>query len=271
MTVPATFPRPSRIRRVLSIARAEILLFVRNPTILATALLLAPATVAVFTPLFGRSLDGASFVTVITQVLATWALLLVVYYNLTVIFVTRREEGVFQRMSTGEASPWEALIGASIPSAIVAYLQVGIGLVVLMIVGSFTALTNVLLIVLAVTGAIVILTAFAAWSSTWTATVEGAQYSTMPGLMLLMASSGTVIPLSILPDNVAAMVEWTPMYAMSDLLGIAIAGVSLNGGYAGLTFLSSWEASAQPVGVLALWSVLLSVLARHTMRFAKRR
>ena len=61
--------------------------------------------VVIMGPMLGRDLIGPAFATFLTEMLATWSLLMVVYYNLTVIFVTRREEGVFQRMSTREATP----------------------------------------------------------------------------------------------------------------------------------------------------------------------
>ena len=118
---------PRALRRITAIGRAEIRLFVRNPTVLATALLFAPVTVGLMSPLLGRDLTGPAFATFLVGMLATWSMLMVVYYNLTIIFVTRREEGVFQRMSTGEASPWEALVGACLPSAAVAVAQVVLG------------------------------------------------------------------------------------------------------------------------------------------------
>ena len=114
----------SVIKRIYSIARAEVLLFVRNPTLLMTALLLPVVMVAVLAPSLGAAMEGASFSSFIVQTLAVWALLLIVYVNLTTIFVSRREDGVFQRMSTGEASPWEGMIAASVPSVVVTLVQV---------------------------------------------------------------------------------------------------------------------------------------------------
>ena len=79
LATPLAAPRTAGpLRRVAAIGRAEVTLFVRNPTILATALLLAPAMVVIMGPMLGRDLIGPAFATFLTEMLATWSLLLVV-------------------------------------------------------------------------------------------------------------------------------------------------------------------------------------------------
>ena len=270
--VPLAAPRTAGpLRRVAAIGRAEVTLFVRNPTILATALLLAPAMVVIMGPMLGRDLIGPAFATFLTEMLATWSLLMVVYYNLTVIFVTRREEGVFQRMSTGEATPWEALAGACLPSAAVAVVQVVLGTAAAMAFMEMRSLVNPLLMLVALVGGTVFLAATAAWSSTWTATVEGAQYSTMPLFLVLIFLSGTFLPAASMSEGLRAIAAGSPLYAMSDLVSLGMTGTSLDGGITAEGFTSTLIAAGRPALCLACWCVAAWAIAGRTMRFARRR
>ena len=262
---------PRALRRITAIGRAEIRLFVRNPTVLATALLFAPVTVGLMSPLLGRDLTGPAFATFLVEMLATWSMLMVVYYNLTVIFVTRREEGVFQRMSTGEATPWEALIGVCLPSAAVAVAQVVLGTAAAMAFMGMHSLVNPLLILLALVGGIVFLAATAAWSSTWTATVEGAQYSTMPLFLVLILLSGTCLPVASMSDGPRAIAAGSPLYAVSDLVSLGMTGSTLDGGVTADGFAGTAIAAGRPALLLACWCVAAWAIAGRTMRFARRR
>ena len=253
----------SSIKRIFSIARAETLLFVRNPTIALTALGLPLVMVVLLLPI-GDSADGAAFSRFLVHTLAVWALLLVVYVNLTTIFVSRREDGVFQRMSTGEASPWEALIAASLPPFAVVLAQVIVGVAATLILFDGAILTDPLLILVALIGTTVFLGGISAWTSRFTTTVEGAQYSTMPIMMLLIFASGTLLPTSVLPEQLARLCEFTPLYTAAELLGLGMG--SAEGG-----FLTAWTEAAQPLAVLAAWAVLGIILAKRTMVFTRRR
>ena len=274
---PSTAPhdagplRPRSLRRIAAIGRAETRLFARNPTILATALLLAPVTVVLMGPMLGRDLIGPAFATFLVEMLATWSMLMVVYYNLTVIFVTRREEGVFQRMSTGEATPWEALAGACLPSAGVAVVQVVLGTAAAMAFMEMRSLVNPLLMLVALAGGIVLLAAAAAWSSTWTATVEGAQYSTMPVFMVLMLLSGSCLPLGSMPEGLRAVAARSPLYATSDLISLGMTGTSLDGSVTADGFAGTLAAAGRPALLLVCWCAAAWWVARRTMRFTRRR
>ena len=262
---------PRALRRITAIGRAEIRLFVRNPTVLATALLFAPVTVGLMSPLLGRDLTGPAFATFLVEMLATWSMLMVVYYNLTIIFVTRREEGVFQRMSTGEASPWEALVGACLPSAAVAVAQVVLGTAAAMALMGMHSLANPLLMLVALVGGTVFLAATAAWSSTWTATVEGAQYSTMPVFMVLMLLSGSCLPLGSMPEGLRAVAARSPLYATSDLISLGMTGTSLDGSVTADGFAGTLAAAGRPALLLVCWCAAAWWVARRTMRFTRRR
>lgn len=270
---PARTGVPAAIRRVWSIGRAEGRLFLRNPTILLTALGLPVVMVVVFMgAVAGDASSGAGFTTFLVNTLLQWALLLVVYYNLTTIFVSRREDGVFQRMSTGEATPWEAVAAASLPSVAVLLTQLVAGGAVSAWVFGVPSMTNLPLVMTAALLGCVTMVAMAAWTSSFTSTVEGAQYSTLPVFFVLMFLSGLSFPLDFLSDTLQRIASLTPLHAVADLVSLGMSGVTL-GADASSTpgFAGSWSEALDPLAVLLAWTVVMVWLARTTMRFTRRR
>lgn len=270
---PATDHRPAgRFRRITSIARAETTLLVRNRTALVTGVLLGPA-MAGFLALANLGndipLDG-SYTTFVLCILLTWSVLMTVYYNLTTIFVTRREDRVFKRLATGEATPWEAVIAAAVPASLIVVGQVVLGGVIAMWAFGIPNFTNPLLALLAVVGAIVVSVALAAASSAFTSSVEAAQYSTMPVFLVLGLASGTMFPLAALPDVVQTIAAFTPLNAASELLSMGLNGTDLAGN-ATSGFVSSFGDALLGLESMAIWLVLSVVAARRGMRFEPRR
>ena len=106
-------------RRTWAISKAETSLYVRNRSIVLTALLLTPLLVLISSPVILREENNVSIPTMVLQLVVNTSLLLVVYFNVTAIFVARREDGVFQRMDTGEATRWETVVATTVPSAAV--------------------------------------------------------------------------------------------------------------------------------------------------------
>ena len=97
-------------RRTWAISKAETSLYVRNRSIVLTALLLTPLLVLISSPVILREENNVSIPTMVLQLVVNTSLLLVVYFNVTAIFVARREDGVFRRMDTGEATRWETVV-----------------------------------------------------------------------------------------------------------------------------------------------------------------
>lgn len=258
------------LRRIWAIGLAETRLFTRNTTILLTALGLPLAMVAFMAGIMGGAADGSVFTTFLVNVLLQWALLLVIYYNLTTIFVARREDGVFQRMSTGEATAWEAVVGAALPSVGVLLIQVIVGGVGASFVFGFPPMTNPLFVILAVLLGCLLMIFLAAWTSSFTATVEGAQYSTMPLFFALLFFSGVNFNLDFLPEAVQAVAERTPLHAVGDLVSLGMSG-ALMGSANQVGFVASWSEGIGQLGVLIAWCFVFGLLARSSMRFNRRR
>lgn len=264
--------RPSRpLARIVAIARAEAKLLGRNRATLVTGLLMGPLMAGLLA-LFNLDGDatGGTYATFVICMLVTWSVLMAVYYNLTSIFVARREERVFKRMSTGEASGWEALIAASVPSTLILGLQVVLGAAIAVAVFGVPDLTNPLLAVLGLAGAVVVCVALAAASTAFTSSVESAQYSTMPVFVVLVFFSGTNFPLAAMPEAMQAVSAATPLNAASELISLGLNGTDLLGdATAGLW--SSFVDAGRPLLVLTVWIAGSIWLARRHMRFEPRR
>lgn len=258
------------MRRIGAVSVGEVRLFLRNPVIMGTALGLPLVMVVFFGAIMGDANSGSQFTTFLVNTLLQWALLLVVYYNLTTVFVARREEGVFQRMSTGEMTPWEGVIAAALPSVAIVVLQIIIGGVGASIAFGAPPLTNPVFVVLAIILGCAVMVCLAAWTSSFTSTVEGAQYSTMPLFFLLMFFSGVNFPLDFLPQAVQSIASCTPLYAVGDLMSLGLSGQTMNSDVHA-TFGQSWSQGLASLLVLVAWTVATVWLARSTMRFAKRR
>lgn len=270
---PATDHQPtSALRRMLSITRAETTLLVRNKTALATGLLMGPMMAGLFVAvnLGSRDLLGPAFASLVVCIVLTWSALMTVYYNLTSIYVTRREDRVFKRLATGEATQWEALVAAAVPSSLILLAHMVLGGVVAFAAFGVPAITNPVLVLLGVAGCVFVSVALAAASTAFTSTVESAQYSTMPVFLVLGMAGGTMFPLTGLPEAVQTFASLTPINAAVNLVNLGLEGTTLSGETAS-GFVESFAAAGFPLLVLAGWCVLGVFLARQFMKFEPRR
>lgn len=270
---PATDHQPtSRLRRILSIARAEATLLLRNRSALMTGLLLGPG-MAGFLALVNVGNDiplDASYTSYVICILLTWSVLMTVYYNLTTIFVTRREDRVFKRLSTGEATGWDAVIAAAVPATVIVVAQMVLGGIVAAVAFGVPVFTNPLFVLLGIVVAIVVSVALAAASSSFTTTVEAAQYSTMPVFLILGLASGAMFPLTGMPDVLQTIAAFTPLNAANELLMMGLNGTNM-AGEATTGFLSSFGDSLLALESMVIWLLLSVVAARRAMRFEPRR
>jgi ABC-2 type transport system permease protein len=259
--------RASTAARIRSLAHAELLLLLRNRTTLVIAVVLAPATVGFLgsamadTPAVAGS-DRALATYVLTSLTAV-ALLFVVYYNLTTTLVSRREELVLKRLLTGDVSPVELVAACAAPAVAIVLAQLALATVAVGVWFEPPSVTDPLWLLLALVGGVVVFVLLAVVSSAFTRTVESAQLTTMPVLLVTTALSGFTIPLDMLPDAVQTIASWTPLYPVVALLE---AGV---GGEAGADL--SLSGVGQPLLCLVLWTVVGAWAARRWMRWEPRR
>jgi ABC-2 type transport system permease protein len=260
--------RGSARRRVLALASAEIRLLLRNRTAAVNSLLgpaLLLGSVGAVDVSNGIELGGPGLVASAIGI----TLILVAYYNLVTTFVARREELVLQRMRTGELTDAEILLGTAVPTLLVTVVQilvVGVGVVAL---GKWSAPVDVVLPLLALLGGGALMVLLAAASTSFTRTVEAAQFTTLPLVLAATLFSGLLVPLSGFPERVAEVFRFLPLTPVIELSRLGLVGETWN--EHAVDAAGAWAAAPVPLAVLAGWLVVGAVVARRVFRWAPRR
>src|SRR4051795_8717193 len=255
-------------RRVRALASAEIRLLLRNRTAAVYSLLgpvLLLGSVGAIAASNGRQLDGPSFIASAIGI----TLILVTYYNLVTTFVARREELVLLRMRTGELTDGEVLLGTAVPTLLVTVVQilvVGVGVVVL---GKWSAPVDVVLPLLALLGGGALMVVLAAVSTSFTRTVEAAQFTTLPLVLAATMLSGLLVPLSGFPEPVGQVFRFLPLNPVIELSRLGLVGETWNG--QGVDTAGAWTAAPLPLAVLAAGLLIGAIPARLVFRWAPRR
>jgi len=231
------------LRRIRSVGGAELLLFIRNRTAMFNALVL-PVGFAV--AIWSADIDGGALSTnafLLTGLCAV-VLLIAGYYNLVTTYVARREDLVLKRLRVGELTDAVILAGTAGPSVAVALGQ----------------------IVLAGTVVFVLL---AAASAIFTRTVETAQVTTLPILLVCLVGSSVMVPVSELPDTVAAVARLLPLSPVVELMRLGWLGTAGSSTPAG--FVGVFGLAAAPAAILLGWVIIGVAAVRRWFRWEPRR
>jgi len=223
---PASAPtaRGSFRRRFGALVAAESRILVRNRTALFTAVAMPPLMAFAFS---GLSKDRAALGVVLTMMMVGSALMFVLYFTMVTSLVARREQLVLKRLVAGEPTPLEVLLAPAVP--LLALFAVQSGLAIGVAVAFGTPIAHPWALALAIIGGAATWAALAVWSATWTRTVESAQLTTMPLILVAMLLSGFSLPLTIMPDLVQRVAHWLPMTPVMDLINLAYLGTGTDG------------------------------------------
>ncbi|HJG45196.1 ABC transporter permease [Corynebacterium variabile] len=258
----ATTPRSaSRVTaRTTALARAETLQFARNRTLLINA--------AVFPLGFGlvmffvtRATDDASTTDAAAMALEyflVFALMFVQFYTVLSMATTRRDEGVMKRLRTGEARDAEILGAFSFPGAVLTVLFTVVMAVALVVLGA-PGPVNILPIIVAVLLGLAVCTGLALVTSGMTKNAEAAQITSLPVMILMFASMGSIR--QMFPDSVNGIIERTPFALIFDLSQYGWAGNTMTDriaedGPAPLDFTGVLSETWPLMVMLAAWAVV---------------
>ena len=253
-------------KRVRALARAEALLLRRNPIALLNALgtpLVGVVLLNAFPPDAAAPLPGAG----IAVTLTAFALLFSLYYNLVTTLVARREELVLKRLRCGESSDREILLGAAAPAVAITWWQCTVGVVAAMVLAGMGVPVNPILTVAAVVLGTAVFVLLAAASTAMTRTVEMAQLSTLPIVVISMVLGG-LFPVGMLPEPVQWIAQVLPLTRVVDLLWLGLTGATRDGTTAG-----EWAAPGGiPAALLLLtaWVIAGAMASRRFMRWEPR-
>ena len=258
----ATTPRSaSRVTaRTTALARAETRQFARNRTLLINA--------AVFPLGFGlvmffvtRATDDASTTDAAAMALEyflVFVLMFVQFYTVLSMATTRRDEGVMKRLRTGEARDAEILGAFSFPGAVLTVLFTVVMAVALVVLGA-PGPVNVLPIIVAVLLGLAVCTGLALVTSGMTKNAEAAQITSLPVMILMFASMGSIR--QMFPDSVNSIIERTPFALIFDLSQYGWAGNTMTDriaedGPAPLDFTGVLSETWPMMVMLAAWAVV---------------
>ncbi|MFI0258571.1 ABC transporter permease [Streptomyces sp. NPDC017056] len=207
--------------RLAALARAELTLLFRNKTTLFMALLM-PLIMAFAMQRAVSEMplqeNGLSVGTVLLPGTLGFVLVFAVYSTVTGALVTRREELVLKRLRCGELTDREILAGTALPTVLIGLAQC----LLLTVCGGLVLKAGLPkaphLVLLGVLLGMVIVVAMAAASTAITKSAEAAQLTTMPFVFVSLGGSGMVVPLDILPDRVASILELLPLSPVMGLV-----------------------------------------------------
>ncbi|GHE51834.1 transport permease protein [Streptomyces longispororuber] len=214
-------PRTTPAQRMLALARAELTLLGRSKGTLVMALfvpLVMPFSVRAGASEMDLEGTGLSVGSVVLPGAIGFSLLFAVYSALVNVYAARREELVLKRLRTGELRDAEILAGAALPSVAVGLLQsvlLAAGCVALLDVGAPEAPHYAVLGLLL---GLALWPVLAAATASFSRSVENAQVAAMPLLLLSFFGSGTMVPLEVMPDRVAAVCELLPLTPVVELI-----------------------------------------------------
>lgn len=211
----------SHSAHLAALGRAELTLFLRSKANLVSAVLVPVLLVFTMKVLLGQfDLSGAGLALgpVMISTSAGIILLMGLYAPLTSIYVMRREQLILKRLRSGEVGDLTILLGAAVPVAAAVPLQfVVISTGITLIAGAGAPAAPVLAVIGIVLGAVLV-AVLAALTTVLARTAEGAQVAVLPGLFLLPLTSGTYVPLEILPHGVQEVFRFFPLTPVTDLV-----------------------------------------------------
>jgi ABC-2 type transport system permease protein len=252
-------------RRALALARAEVTLLLRNRTALFTALTMP----LFFVALFATLPTGVAGPAAVTSLVAASALLFVVYYTLVTSVVARREQHTLKRLHTSPARPATVLVGMALPPLALLVGQVALGLLATAVLLGSAAPARPALLVPAVLLGAAVWSLLALVSTTFTRSVEAAQLTTMPLILVGLLFSGLSLPLGLLPGALQVLASLTPMFPVVDLVALAFGPERVTGRVVNGAALV--RAVSVDLAVLLAWVVAGVALLRRQFRWEPRR
>lgn len=253
-----------------SLAWSEALLLRRNPLAVLIAIGLPIGVVLILrsTPELA-AIAGADKGAAIVTMVAAVALNLFVYYNLVTSLVARREELVLKRLRTGEATDLEILAGTATPAVAIAWVQVVVAAVASAALFGLSTPTNLLLVLLALLLGAAVFVVLATATTPLTRTVELAQLTTGPMLLIPLNFSGLYFPLASLPEPMEFACRLLPLTPVVDLLRLGLSGFTPDGRTVELG--GTFAYAVQPVVVLLAWVIVGGLATRRWFRWEPRR
>ncbi len=169
----------------------------------------------------------------------------------------------------GECTDAEILAGTAAPAIAIAWAQIAVATLAAVAVFRMARPANVVLVLVALVCGTAVFVLLAAVSAAVTQTVEMAQVTTLPVLVISFVSSGLLFPLTSLREPLRSAAELLPLTPVVDLMRLGLTGTAADGHNLGLG--ATFGAASVPVIVLAAWIAAGGWGARRWFRWEPRR
>lgn len=270
----ATTTTPARatstpLQRFTSLGRAEWLQFRRNKTLLVMATVF-PIGIPLL--IFGIADNGATEAANAFDMFVIYTLLFVQFYTVLSMATTRRDERVLKRLRTGEARDLEILAAICLPGTILT-LVFSVAIVIALLVMGAPMPVNIAVIAVAVILGLVLSSALALVTSSFTRNAEASQLTSLPVFTLAFLGLSAFRP--VFDGTVFAdIIVRTPFAAISDLVQLGWAGntfLAQVDGAEPLSFLGVFAEAWQPALVLLAWTAAALYAAKRYVRWDSHR
>ncbi len=251
----------SVLRQLRALAGAEWHELLRNKVALFNSIGL-PLLLGML--VLGIDVDTAPMGVFFAVMVTGTAILFIVYYTLVTAVVARREALQLKRLRSGEAGDVTILAGIAVPFVVVTLVQFALATTLARVL--FDAPLSWPLLVPTAVGVVLAALAFAVLavaSTPVTKTVEHAQITTLPVIMIPLLLSGMALPLSVMPDAMRAVAQLLPLTPVVELIHLGLGATTVTG--EPVTVAEGLLACVRPLLVLAGWGVIGALVARRTM------
>src|SRR5918998_5268205 len=215
---PAARDRATRpFWQMATLLKLELLALRRNWT--ATAMsVVTPLMIAILlvSGHEGQPVAGVRRVVSVT----TLIMVFVVHHHLTTVYAARRQELVLKRLRAGLASDRTILLGAAGSSVLMFLAQFVVLACYAIWALGLPAPRNPLVLAMALLLGSAIMAAFSAALSAVTRSSEAAMLTTLPTVVLLLATPGALVPIGALPESLERVLWFLPNGPFTEIMRI---------------------------------------------------
>ncbi|MEH0974024.1 ABC transporter permease [Micromonospora sp. CPCC 205546] len=274
MTTPSPTPTPTatsgdRATRPLwqmaAMLKMELLALRRNWT--ATAMsVVTPLMIAILlvSEYGGQAVPGVRRVVSIT----TLIMVFLVHHHLTTVYAARRQELVLKRLRAGLASDRTILLGTASSTVAIFLAQFVVLAAYAVLVLGLPMPKNPLVMAVALLFGSAIMAAFSAALSAITRSSEAAMLTTLPTVVIFLATPGALLPLGALPESLERVLWFLPNGPFTEVMRVGWLARTDEG--QALSFAGTLVETLPSFGVLLAWLVVSLLVAGRYFRWEPR-
>ncbi|MGK5519932.1 ABC transporter permease [Micromonospora sp. URMC 107] len=251
--------------QMAAMLKMELLALRRNWT--ATAMsVVTPLMIAILlvSEYGGEAVAGVRRVVSIT----TLIMVFLVHHHLTTVYASRRQELVLKRLRAGLASDRTILLGTASSTVAIFLAQFVVLAGYAMLVLGLPMPKNPLVMAVALLFGSAIMAAFSAALSAITRSSEAAMLTTLPTVVIFLATPGALLPLGALPESLERILWFLPMGPFTEIMRVGWLARTDEG--QALSFAGTLAETLPSFGVLLVWLAVSLFMAARYFRWEPR-